>query len=688
MKKDFLCISIIACLVLVFFSNIFFTSNTFFQRDTLTLFHPWMEFSKNSLQKMEIPLWNPYTYCGMPFMANMQSGVFYPLNVMFWLTDFVSAYKIYLFLHFFLTGLFMYLLLRDFKLDNGQALVGAVLWTFSGSIVTRLEFLSVLSTTIWLPLEFLVVRKLIDNANKKNIILLSLVFAIQFFAGHPQEMSYGISFLTCYVLYQTIARKKMKILLNYTLAGLLAIFLSAVQLLPSFEFTLNSARYQGESVWSKEEKAKYLSLEPGNFYNVLYPSFHDDMKKKQNNSTKPEHFWITRHYIGILGFVLAILGFFYFREKTGWFLLVLLMLCLFLAPGKYSPLYNFLYNFFTPLRMVRHIGTIMYIVTFILCVFSTFGLKFTRKKSLAIMCLCIIFAELYLYSRNLFLVTSGEIFYTESKKNNFLVKNKGLHRFVHTPLTYYGNLQISAKNIFDYSIKYRDRFYGNVNIIHKLFNFYGQDTEPDRFITFADKVFSKTSLDDASRLFGLANVRYVLSYKKINTEKYKEVLFDDFYIYENKTYLPRASVVENAVVKKKEYVLNYLDSDKFNPYRSIVIEEDEILLPDKNHRRLNKKDVKIIDYQPSIIKFETITDSPAWLLLNDAFYPGWKSFIDNKQVKIYRANYLFRAINLPVGRHLVTFRYEPFSYKLGKIISLLTFFGLLIAKACSKFRYF
>jgi len=75
-------------------------------------------------------------------------------------------------------------------------------------------------------------------------------------------------------------------------------------------------------------------------------------------------------------------------------------------------------------------------------------------------------------------------------------------------------------------------------------------------------------------------------------------------------------------------------------------------------------------------------------LLNDAFYPGWKSFIDNKQVKIYRANYLFRAINLPAGRHLVTFRYEPFSYKLGKIISLLTFFGLLIAKACSKFRYF
>jgi hypothetical protein len=62
--------------------------------------------------------------------------------------------------------------------------------------------------------------------------------------------------------------------------------------------------------------------------------------------------------------------------------------------------------------------------------------------------------------------------------------------------------------------------------------------------------------------------------------------------------------------------------------------------------------------------------------LSDTYYPGWKAFVDGKRTKIYRANYTFRALPLSAGTHRVEFVYDPLSFKLGALFTILGIIGL------------
>jgi uncharacterized membrane protein YfhO len=59
-----------------------------------------------------------------------------------------------------------------------------------------------------------------------------------------------------------------------------------------------------------------------------------------------------------------------------------------------------------------------------------------------------------------------------------------------------------------------------------------------------------------------------------------------------------------------------------------------------------------------------------FLVLSDTYYPGWQVFVDGEEAKIYQADYLFRAVPLKQGEHVVEFRYSPSSFRTGLAISL------------------
>jgi len=58
-------------------------------------------------------------------------------------------------------------------------------------------------------------------------------------------------------------------------------------------------------------------------------------------------------------------------------------------------------------------------------------------------------------------------------------------------------------------------------------------------------------------------------------------------------------------------------------------------------------------------------DGPSLVTFSEAYYPGWKAFLDGNPVPLYRANYDFRAVLLPAGTHRVDFKYEPAWWKRG-----------------------
>jgi len=94
---------------------------------------------------------------------------------------------------------------------------------------------------------------------------------------------------------------------------------------------------------------------------------------------------------------------------------------------------------------------------------------------------------------------------------------------------------------------------------------------------------------------------------------------------------------------------------------------------------------EIVEYLPNKIKIEVETEKPGLLFLSDNYYPGWKALVDGKETKIYRADYTFRAVEIPIGTHEVEFIYQPESFKKGSQISLLSlgliiFLGLILRK--------
>jgi hypothetical protein len=81
---------------------------------------------------------------------------------------------------------------------------------------------------------------------------------------------------------------------------------------------------------------------------------------------------------------------------------------------------------------------------------------------------------------------------------------------------------------------------------------------------------------------------------------------------------------------------------------------------------------RIVKYENQFVTIQTENPTPGTLVLADSFYPGWRVYVDGKEEQLFRANYFFRGVKLGMGKHLVEFRYEPYWFKVGAVISLLT----------------
>lgn len=176
------------------------------------------------------------------------------------------------------------------------------------------------------------------------------------------------------------------------------------------------------------------------------------------------------------------------------------------------------------------------------------------------------------------------------------------------------------------------------------------------------------------RLFAILGVKYLIFKKSETAKQYGDNIFwenDIWYIKINNQALPRTYLINNfEVIKNRETTLKKLFDPNFNPDQEIILEEKPSLIPENNQKVNSFAEIK--DYQENKLTIETNSNSNCLLFISDNYYPGWKAYVDDKEVKIYRANYTFRAVEVPKGSHLVKFSYEPKSLKIGIIISLLS----------------
>jgi hypothetical protein len=159
---------------------------------------------------------------------------------------------------------------------------------------------------------------------------------------------------------------------------------------------------------------------------------------------------------------------------------------------------------------------------------------------------------------------------------------------------------------------------------------------------------------------------------------WQEVYKREVRIYRNERALPRAYVVHEAkVVSDEQAALAKVTAPEFDPRRTAILEEPLAQeRPMSSPGSVTNEPVRIEQYTPHRVVIEATLDAPGLLILSDTFYPGWAATVDGRAAKIYRANFLFRAVHLDPGAHRVEFRYHaPLRFYLALVVSMLTLAG-------------
>lgn len=686
---------------IIFLSRLIFSNECIFQRDLMLQFKPWKNFINSSFKNILfssdyldfLPLWNPYNHCGTPFIGNIQAQIFYPFSLIFYLIkNFVVAFKIFLFLHLLLAGVFMFLMLKNKGFKLTTALTGALVWSFNGYIISRIEFLSVFSSIIWLPLMILIIDKLPNKKfSLKHSIYLSFCIAIQFLAGHTQMWFYSIIFCLLYCVFLSILNKDIKILFMFSLAVILSIAISSIQFLPTFEFILHSTRagYGIKKFGMEFKDSAIFSLKFTDIINFLYPfnwQINFKLINQQNKVLELSNYWIYTFYTGILSIILSILGFLskkFLKEKI--FLSIIFILFLFYALGENFLFYGLFYKIFPIIRLFRYPATSVFIIVFVICIFSCYGVELISNflsdkekfRKILIFIPIFIFLELKYYSKKTILTLPSKILYEISETTSFLLNLKDIndYRIALTPKTQILARTVYAKNLYEAFKTYRDNLLGNINIDYHIYNFRGQDIELKNFYNFLDIVYSNKSLNDAIPFFSISNVKYILSSELQNVENCKLIFNSkNMKIYENPYALKKAYFVDKYIVepnleKSKSIIKNI--KDKLERIAIIHTEEKNIKL-NLNSFDKNVYELKNLQISNNKIFLEIENSSDGLLVISQNFYPGWKCYVNGCREKIYHCNLFMMCIPLRIGKNEVFLKFEPLSFKIGTILSLIS----------------
>jgi hypothetical protein len=163
----------------------------------------------------------------------------------------------------------------------------------------------------------------------------------------------------------------------------------------------------------------------------------------------------------------------------------------------------------------------------------------------------------------------------------------------------------------------------------------------------------------------------------------------DYVVFERapRHWVPRAYIAPiQRWVASGEEALDALSAPDFDPQREIVVESTpETTLPEPAGEATGtgfEASARIVIDEPERIEIEAEANTPAYLLLTDTYYPGWRAWVDDVETPILRANYISRAVPIAAGRSRVVFDYAPTNFKAGLIISAMSgclFVGLALA---------
>ena len=370
-------------LAVLFFWPVIFGGKTLLPADNLFTFEPWRSFADEfgisvphnellsdlilenyvwklfivrSLKARQIPLWNPYIFAGVPFLAAGQHSALYPFSVLFYILPIARAYGYFTVLQLFLAGLFAFIYARIIGLGRFGATVTAITYMFSAFMVVSVVFTMIIAAAAWLPLLLAMIELIIKKAGEKQgppllyTVLGAVALGFQLLAGHIEISYYVLLVMGFYAVVRLWQMGKSangrisesanqrigrvgRVLFWLMAMVVLGLALGAVQLIPLYElvsksFRQDSASYQQVVGWAYPLRRLIAFVVPDFFGNPAHHSYFDVFSRRVVPVTRNYYgdrintiYWGIKNYVeggsyvGILPLLLALMAVFRRRNR-------------------------------------------------------------------------------------------------------------------------------------------------------------------------------------------------------------------------------------------------------------------------------------------------------------------------------------------------------------------------------------
>lgn len=726
-RKDILAVAVLVALWLLFFwrllTPVAADQASLKQGDFSGQFVAFAAYQYNRFTHGEVPLWDPYNNGGLPFIADTQTAVFYPPRLLTIALSYLfggwsyHSLELEMAFHALAYSLMLYLLIRRMTLGQRGTIIGGLVTAIIGSYGGFLTGypplqLAILEAGIWLPLVILGVLEATREARVRWrwLALGGFALGLSWMAGHPQTSWFLTYLLAAFLAYRTYICKYRwtTFAAGIALVGLIAAGIAAVQLLPGIEYLVHTARV-GMSYSDKGNGFPFRDI-----LQLLFPG--------QLSLFSPL-------YIGLSGLALVVVAL-WSRPKGSLFWLAVAIAALGLSFGANSMIFPALYNLLPGLRYFRGQERAAYLVANSLAILAGLSVahlidqppeekvqRSIRWTLVAIVVACgtgILLANTGWLSDQPDEALNTAVFSTVVAAYTLIVL---FHLFKH-PSEWRAQILLVALIVFDL-------FTVNMDAASTY-----DPLPPDEQLSMTPPPLVAQALADTDTpfrvdgyrglgnnfgsLYGLADMRGISPlfldgpFQIIEPDKINPLAWELFavrYVYSDWQQLPVPSqiigtgedrfgpvnlhklqnprpfaylVYQAAVVDSDEFARALLHDPNFDPRQTAILNHTpamELSEPD------TPGTATVTEFRPETMAVSVSTPENAILSLAHPDYPGWEIVIDSQPAETFRAYGALTAVAVPAGTHEIHLTYNPLSYRLGALLSLVTWAGLGILSA-------
>jgi len=726
---------------LVLFSREIFGLRAFFWGLPILQFIPWRVAALEMIREGAIPLWNSLNGFGAPLLANFQSALLYPPSWLlggFYFLGGVSwlayGFTLLTIAHLVLAGFGMVRFLTKLGLSPFAQNIGAIAFSLSGYLVARTGFYSMIWTAAWLPwLMAMATNKRKEQKEEKyRLVKVATPVVMILLAGHAQLAFYCLLITIFWVIFQALNKQthqqRFSAIFVLGISLVIGIGISAVQLLPTAEYLLNTARSNSVAF----QDAMTYSFWPAHGLNFLNPNFFGS--PSNGNYWGYGNGWEDAVYLGVFPLLLTTISLVgvitrKINREVKVFFLAVSAISFILSLGTFTPIYKWLFEHVPTFSMFQSPTRWM-----ILAVFS-----FTTLASIGADELMVPTGKLRywinLAAMGFFAIIAGSCtayFFLPGLEKTILLAAMVFGASSFIALLLWLHPPKNPKNITRYQflivlfllLDLLINWFGyqpSISLSDPLWAQFGDRQPTVSFMPSTDEYWIKfrrffqlasfEPTSDWSNLAGseLPNLNLLSQTASANNfdpfvpERFStfQARINDFPSDAQVRILSRFGVSQlaNASPRDKDGIThtqlsanplaswfkcaNWVDSsDEAWDYIRQYGEGDqaEILVLERNNHSLTEigdcEEAKSVDLDLSATgnKLTVIfsATSDGYMILRQSYFPGWSATLDGNRAEILHADYLFMAIRISAGVHTVVWKYAPSSFIIGCVITLVS----------------